>query len=310
MIFYNIIFLRMLNTKKHIFVIKKEPDKESTGEHSIKNKEEINLISFEPRESSFDFGFNTKNVDFCFKSELSSISNDLLSNENCLLNFKNEEDLDLKKNGEFDMLLNNYNYIDEIIFKKNRNYFNDNISDKKEKENEKINYNFSSNTSKRCDTFLIKFKAVLGKWFIKQINEYLSLLKQNLIIKRRIKLYSFNYRKFTLNVNYTHNKHWLKYKMLDLLVIGDEENQIKNKKGIKSLFKKDLIELREIKEMLESSYEDIIKRFYLSEEFSLFAEDKRVKELDFNFKKIMNISLLEKFGFIDFFETRQGNKRK
>ena len=299
-----------MNAKKHIFIITKEPYKESTGEHSTKNKEEINLIYFEPRESYFDFGLNTKNIDFCFKSEISSISNDLFSNDNCLLDFKTEENYDFKKNDDFDMFLNNYYYMDEITFKKNRNYFNYNILNKKEKEKEEINSNFPSNKSKRCDTFLIKFKEILGKWFIKQINEYLSLLKQNLIIKRRIKLYSFNYRKFTLNVNYTHNKHWLKYKMLDLLVIGDEENQIKNKKGIKSLFKKDLIELREIKEMLESSYEDIIKRFYLSEEFSLFAEDKRVKELDFNFKKIMNISLLEKFGFIDFFETRQGNKRK
>ena len=98
--------------------------------------------------------------------------------------------------------------------------------------------------------------------------------------------------------------------MRDLLLLGEEENQIKNEKGIKSLYKKNKIELNEIKKMLESSYEEIIKKFYLSKEFDEFKEDKRVKELDFNFEKVMNMSLLENYGFIKFFETRRGNNRK
>ena len=98
--------------------------------------------------------------------------------------------------------------------------------------------------------------------------------------------------------------------MKDLILIGDEENQKKNKKAINSLSKKNLIELNEIKDMLESSYEDVIKGFYLSEEFHKFKEDKRVKELDINFGKIMGINLLEEFEFISFFEKRKGNIHK
>ena len=98
--------------------------------------------------------------------------------------------------------------------------------------------------------------------------------------------------------------------MKALILIGDEENQKKNKKAINSLNKKNLIELNEIKDMLESSYEDVIKGFYLSEEFNKFKEDKRVKELDINFGKIMGINLLEEFEFISFFEKRKGNIHK
>ena len=88
--------------------------------------------------------------------------------------------------------------------------------------------------------------------------------------------------------------------MKDLLLLGDEENQIKNEKGIKSIYRRNLPELNEIKDLLESTYEDVIKKFYLSEEFNVFKEDKRVKDLNYNFSKIMKMSLLEKFGFIEF----------
>ena len=151
---------------------------------------------------------------------------------------------------------------------------------------------------------------MLGKWFINKINQKLNILRKNSIIKRGIKFYSFNYKKFTLKVSYSQNKEWLKNKMINLLLMGEEENQIKNKKAIKSLYKKNLMKLKEIKDLLEAPYEDIIKKFYSSEEFVKFKEDKRVKELDFNFKKIMKMSLLDDFGFIKFFETRKGNNKK
>ena len=130
-------------------------------------------------------------------------------------------------------------------------------------------------------------------------------------MKRGLKLFAFNYKKFTLNVSYTKNKNWLDSKMKDLLVLGDEENQNKNRKNLKSLFKKKFEEINEIKDMLELSYRGIIEKFYsLSNEFNKFKSDKKVKELDNNFKKIMNISILEKNGFIEFLETRKGNNRK
>ena len=158
---------------------------------------------------------------------------------------------------------------------------------------------------------MIKFKAYVGKWLITTINEKLLDLRKKSIIKRIIKFYAFNYKKFTIKVSYEQNKHWLMSKLEELLLLGDEENQIKNEKSLKLLNKKKLIELKEIKDMLNLTYEDAIKAFYKSDYFKQkFKEDKRVIELNNNFIKIMDISLLEPNGFIRFLETRKGNKRK
>ena len=177
-------------------------------------------------------------------------------------------------------------------------------------DNEEDNTIISNSKNVRSDTLLIKFKAALGKWFIKKINHKIKLLKQNSVIKRSIKFYAFNYKKFTLKVSYTQNKEWLKNEMKYLLLLGDEDNQIKNKKGISSLYKKNLAEFKEIKDMLDSTYEETIKEFYKSETFEKFKMNKRVKELNYNFNKIMGISLLEKNGFVEFIDKRKGNTKK
>ena len=218
----------------------------------------------------------------------------------------------LSENSENNNDLNNFNNITKISFKKNRNYFNNNSLILKNKENNNnINQDINNNIKKyiRCDSLLIKFKSTLGKWYIKMINQKLKSLKEKHILKRLIKLYSFNYKKFTLNVSYSKNKKWLDYKIKDLLILGDEEN--KNIKSLKSLFKKKLEELNDVKDMLELSYRDVIEKFYcFYDEFNKFKNNERVKELDDNFKKIMNISILEKNGFIEFLETRKGNNKR
>ena len=157
----------------------------------------------------------------------------------------------------------------------------------------------------RCDSLLIKLKSVIGKWFILNLNNKIKNL-----IKRKIKFFSFNYKKFTIIVSYSKNKAWLGEKIKDLLILGNEPNQTKNKKALKSLYKKNYEQLDEIKNILEQTYRDIIKLFYLSEEFKNFKNDKRVIELDEYFIKIMNISILKNNGFIKFLECRKGNKRK
>ena len=113
---------------------------------------------------------------------------------------------------------------EKITFKKNRNYLNNlffkTTNNKSEtnniisdtSSNSKINKIILSN--KRIDTFLIKFKCFLGKSFINHIN---YKLKQ--VSKRRIKFFSLNYKKFTLNVTYNQNKKWLNEKMKNLLVL-------------------------------------------------------------------------------------------
>ena len=299
--------------KKPYFIINKDLEKESTGEDSIPDKSN-KMILFSYKKGAFsDNSFSYKNIDFPIKIDELSESHDSFSNDDYNFVFDHSEIFSFIKNNEINEMnrcFDNYNYLNENTFKKNRNNLNNNLLKDKENSNDAIDINLTSNKSNRCDSLLIKFKAALGKWFINTINEKLKLLKKNSILKRRIKFYSFNYKKFTLIVSYTHNKKWLKYKMKDLILIGDEENQKKNKKAINSLNKKNLIELNEIKDMLESSYEDMIKGFYLSEEFNKFKEDKRVKELDINFGKIMGINLLEEFEFISFFEKRKGNIHK
>ena len=272
------------------------------------------MILFPDKNGAFSDNFSSfKNIDFPIKIDELSESHDSFSNEDFNFGFDHSEIFSFIKNNEINEInrcFDNYNYLNENTFKKNRNNLNNNLLKDKENSNDAIDINLTSNKSNRCDSLLIKFKAALGKWFINTINEKLKLLKKNSILKRRIKFYSFDYKKFTLIVSYTQNKKWLKYKMKALILIGDEENQKKNKKAINSLNKKNLIELNEIKDMLESSYEDVIKGFYLSEEFNKFKEDKRVKELDINFGKIMGINLLEEFEFISFFEKRKGNIHK
>ena len=291
--------------KNPIFVVRKDNEKESTGGISIPDKDNKITLFSEIKGPFQDNLLSFKANDFFIKSDAFSEYDNSFSNEDFNFGLEYFDGFDFIKNNEINNFLENYNYLNEYSLKKNRNYLNNNLFEEKEKSKDSINANLISNKSNRCDSLLIKFKAALGKWFITIINDKLKYLKTNLIIKRAIKLYSFNYKKFTLIVNYTQNKLWLKCKMKDLLLLGEEENQIKNKKAIKSLYKKDLGELNEIKDMLESDYRDIIKKFYLSEEFIKFRDDPRVKELDINFKKIMNINLLNDFGFISFFETRK-----
>ena len=213
---------------------------------------------------------------------------------------------------------------DILSFKINRNYFINNLFDNNNSlemifektntinsncliNNSDLNDNIctKSNLSIRCDTLLIKFKSVLGKWFILNLNNRIKN-----VLKRKIKFFSFNYKKFTIVVNYSKNKTWLDEKIKHLLILGEEPNQVKNMKALKSLYKKNVDKLNDIKDTLEQTYRIIIKQFYLSEEFINFKKDKRVIELNENFIKTMNVSILENNGFVNFLETRKGNIRK
>ena len=220
---------------------------------------------------------------------------------------------------------------EKIIFKKNRNNLYNNIfktlNDKNDKDdknpstndnnnnnnltNETSSINSSNNNNQiscsnmRCDSLLIKFKSFLGKSFIKYINDKLKNST-----KRRIKFFSFNYKKFTLNVSYSENQKWLNEKMKDLLVLGCEPNQLKNEKALKSIYRRKEEELNEIKYLLELTYKDIIQRFYRSNFFEEFKKQQKIIQLNENFKNIMNNSILEIDGFIHFICTRKGNKGK
>ena len=211
----------------------------------------------------------------------------------------------------------NINSDDKISFKKNRNNLNNYLFKTTNEKNEKNNNNISSETSsnshikkiksfnKRNDSFLIKFKSFLGKSFITHINNKLKKTT-----KRRIKFHAFNYKKFTLIATYYQNKEWLNAKMKDLLVMGGENNQDKNEKALKSLYKRKEQEFDEIKNLLEMNYKEIIERFYLSKYFDEFKSNEENIEANREFVKIMKVSLLETNGFITFLLNRKGNKEK
>ena len=298
-----------MKNKKSIFIISKETDKESTGEISFEKKNDIKYK--EPKYLFPDFCFPIRHYDdFNFKSDELSLSHELFSNEDLNFSYQNIDSIDLKKNNDFSCLFFNNDNTNEIPFKKNRNNLNNNLINEEVKDIEENNTIISNKKDNRSDSLLIKFKSSLGKWFINSINDKIKILKSNSVIKRSIKFYAFNYKKFTLKVSYNQNKEWLKDKMKDLLLLGDEDNQIKNKKSITSLYKKDLVQFKEIKDMLESTYENTIKEFYKSDAFDKFRKNKRVKELNYSFSKIMDISLLEKNGFVEFIEKRKGNTKK
>ena len=303
-----------MSSKQLIFVIhtdnnnsiKNNEDKELTSENSIKNKNDI--IFTEQKDSFSDFNLQLKDEDdSSFKSdEELSLLNELYPENNLDMIWDNinNDNYNYKYNNDINNILNDYEYFNKIPFKKNRNNLNNNLIKEEIKD---INQN-KNNNNIRCDSLLIKFKSTIGKWFIKRINNKIKQLKENSIIKRKIKIYSFNYKKFTLKVTYSQNKEWLKYKMKDLLLLGDEDNQIKNDKSINIIYKKN--ELNEIKDMLELNYENIIQDFYLSDEFNKLKNNDKIKELNNHFMKIMKISLLENNGFIQFYETRRGNNTK
>ena len=290
----------------------------------------------ESREQQNYISYNFFNNDF--DDDIDSISQEYYPLENDLKNSKtNEENLVSNKEEIFPTeaqknvflgkktLLNEEN---KVIFKKNRNNFYNNIfktlNDKNDKSssindnnnnnnltNETSSINSNNNNNKiaysnmRCDSLLIKFKSFLGKSFINFIND--KLKKST---KRRIKLFSFNYKKFTLNVSYAENQKWFSEKMKDLLVLGSEPNQLKNEKALKSIYRRKEEEFNEIKYLLESNYKEIIQRFYRSKCFENFKKQQKIIQLDDNFKKVMNNSILDQDGFINFICSRKGNKGK
>lgn len=244
-------------------------------------------------------------------------------NNRDLLSFNDHISLDENQNDNNNFLGKKHylNNDDKITFKKNRNNLFNNYNNNIFKTlNEKMNINNNNLTSEtsssnhinkinysnfRSDSLLIKFKSFLGKSFINYINNKLKNLT-----KRRIKFFSFNYKKFTLNVSYTENKKWLNEKIKNLMLLGGETNQTKNEKALKSLYRRKEEEFNEVKNILELTYKDIIEKFYTSKYFEEFKNDKKIILLNNNFLKIMNVSLLVPNGFIIFLNTRKGNKEK
>jgi hypothetical protein len=320
----------------------KEPVAENIFLHSEKDIDLYNIFSgndidkFDDEQnyfSNFSLNENDYNNSYIFEDylleeeKIKSIINERQDHQDIISHISSEEKFDNDKNNQ---LLGKKHYINnesKITFKKNRNNFNKNIfkisndnngNNSNNSNNNNNNNNLTSETSSsnhhidkisnktfRSDSLIIKFKSFLGKSFISYINNKLKNLT-----KRRIKFFSFNYKKFTLNATYSENKKWLDEKMKNLLVLGGEPNQAKNEKALKSLYRRKEEEFDEIKDILESTYKDIIERFYESEYFEEFKKDEKVIILNDNFSKIMNISLLDKNGFIVFLNTRKGNKEK
>ena len=286
------------------------------------------------QENYISYSFYNNDFDY----DIDGISPDHYPLENDLKNSKaNEGNLESNKEEIFPIedqknsFLGKKTHLNEenkIIFKKNRNNLCNNIfktlNDKNDKSssiydnnnnnnltNETSSGNSSNNNNKiaysniRCDSLLIKFKSFLGKSFITFLNDKLKKSA-----KRRIKLFSFNYKKFTLNVSYSENQKWFNEKMKDLLVLGSEPNQLKNEKALKSIYKRKEEEFNEIKFLLELSYKEIIQKFYRSNFFENFKKQQKIIQLNENFKKVMNNSILDQDGFINFICSRRGNKGK
>lgn len=300
---------------------------ENNFQQVFKLPDKLNSLNFSSNNS---FAYNNFfNEDTVSKRNYPFIDNNIslekeepqLVSENNDLQLYGIETLDKENEMTQNGIILNENF---FTLKKNRNNFNFFLDDKNNYlKNDlgslitNINLNTSLNLSElktiknnnhsnmRCDALLIKFKSALGKWFIQYLNNKLKS-----ILKRRVKFFSFNYKKFTIIVSYLKNKKWLDVKIKDLLILGDEPNQIKNQKALKSIYKRNVEQLNVIKNILEQSYRKIIELFYLSEEFIKFKNDKKVIEMNTNFIKIMDISILEHNGFIKFLEYRKGNTRK
>ena len=275
----------------------------------------IELDSFFLNNNNFYENEMTKspNQDICLKEEkMEFLKNN--SNDN---NFSSKEKFSSDESKKNEFLCKKYclENNEKITFKINRNYLNNlffKATNNKSETNNILTDTSSSSlinkkelSNKRIDNFLIKFKAFINKSFILYINNRIKQISK----KRRIKFFKLNYKKFTLNVTYNQNKEWLNEQMKDLLILGGEANQEKNRKALASLYNKKDVEFNEIKGLLELTYKEIIEKFYLSKYFKEFSKSQDIIRLNEEFFKVMNFSLLEQNGYINFLNSRKGNKK-
>ena len=186
----------------------------------------------------------------------------------------------------------------------------------------------------KLSNYKIRWRTAVIQFYMGLINKLLK--ESDLPKKLKFKFNTPNYEEFTEKANIEKTSSELGKKMKDILILKkikrrkntNQEQEGNNSKNIKEL--EDFYEknkdsltpqknLKEIIELLNNTYEEIIKKFYDSEDIEIFKKKDDIKSYDEKFKNNgKRKSLFEKYGLIELlkkkkFRTKKyltGNKRR
>ena len=161
----------------------------------------------------------------------------------------------------------------------------------------------------RFDMAKKHWKTYISKVARKQINKLIkeSDLPQSL----KMKIHAPNSKLFTANVNVKDNFDFLFKNLREIFTIGKEEGlQKQNNEFITNIYNhfekigdNNLSErIRKVKNFFEMKYEELIRKFYESDEFHEFKEQKDTKFYDEGTFKQEGFSLTEDYGLIKLFK--------
>ena len=136
----------------------------------------------------------------------------------------------------------------------------------------------------------------------------------------KIPIHKPNSLSFTANVKAKDNFGFLSESLKDIFSIGKdtEDLQKQNYDAFTKIFNYFNIigndhlpeSLQKLKDFLEMSYEDLIRMFYDSDDFTTFKEDYMTKYYDEGTKDQEGFSLLEDYGLIKVFKTLKKKRRR
>ena len=175
----------------------------------------------------------------------------------------------------------------------------------------------------KLSNYKIRWRTAVIQFYMARINK---LIEESDLIEK-YKLNTPNYEEFTEKANIKKTTSELKKNMKDILEKkkikkrknpnqNQESNNSKNIKELEGIYEKNknsspVKNLEEILELLYNTYEEIIKKFYDSEEIEIFKNKDDIKFYD---EKYMDNgrrkSLFEKFEFIDLLTEKKFRTKK
>ena len=154
---------------------------------------------------------------------------------------------------------------------------------------------------KRLGNALIAIKTKICEVFYLKLNH---LLQENGF--KGLKFFKISYSKFISNVNYSQNRLWLGWKMINILVRFGEKKNGSNMEVLNKLEERSSLILPELIQMLNKTFREIIIDYYNSPELPKNKEYE-LKDFQYLYEKGENGN---KKPFLDIIENTKGNLLK
>ena len=164
----------------------------------------------------------------------------------------------------------------------------------------------------RIDDYKIYWRSKINKYYIEKIN---SLIEESDLPNELKKIIHAPYYKgFTIKVKCSSTKEDLGKSMSAILTIGHEnqKNQRQNWNNIQAIIghnsNHQSESVQKIVDLLNKSYEQVIREFYDSPKFLELCNDDTAKFYDEEFRKQKGFSLFQKNGLIKIFKGNKGKE--